>query len=54
MAAGVRQLKRDGKLENTWTRDGYIFVKKGDCTQDHLGTGNPCFELTFVSTVIGI
>ena len=30
VAARARQLKRDGKLDNTWTRDGIIFVKKGD------------------------
>jgi len=27
--------------------DGFIFVKKGDCTQDHHRTGNPCFKLAF-------
>ena len=30
LAARARQLKRDGKLDDTWTRDGIIFVKKGD------------------------
>ena len=40
VAARARQLKRDGKLDDTWTRDGklddtwtwdgIIFVKKGD------------------------
>ena len=30
VAARARQLKRDGKLDDTWTRDGFIFVKKGD------------------------
>ena len=29
VAARARQLKRDDKLDNRWTRNGYIFVKNG-------------------------
>ena len=30
VAVRARQLKRDGKLDDTWTRDGYICVQKRD------------------------
>ena len=30
VAARATQLKRDGKLDDTWTWEGFIFVKKGD------------------------
>ena len=29
VVARARQLKRDDKLDNRWTRNGYIFVKNG-------------------------
>ena len=57
MEARARQLKRDGKLDDTWTRDGFILVKKGDSvcritTVREIHVFN--YHLMFVITVIGI
>ena len=30
VAAKARQLKRDQRISDTWTRDGFIFVKKNN------------------------